>query len=128
MTLSTSHSKTIKNPTEEQVKSAIYDIEDNNGSFLILDNGSDFIQVALGSPNQCVVEYKEDGKQFHCVETSISIEIVKDIFINYYYGNSDWKNVIEWKPLDDTSSNNSGCAGVLGSVLMAFILLSYFTI
>ena len=56
--LSASHGRPVENPSATQVTQALMDIEDDNGSFVILDADHGFIQTTIGSDNGLLVQYR----------------------------------------------------------------------
>lgn len=113
MKLSASHGKKISEPTDQQINHAIEDIEDNNGSFVILDTDNGFVQVAGSLPNKLIVEFRIDGKHFQSVSQNFSADQVKDIFKQFRHGLRDFKRNYEWKEVELNNSRGSGCAPTL---------------
>lgn len=120
MKLSASHGKKISEPTDQQINQAIEDIEDNNGSFVILDTENGFVQAAGSLPDKLLVEYQIDGKHFQSISQNLSADQVKDIFKQFRHGLSDFKRNYDWKELELSKSGGSGCAPIL---LLLFAVL-----
>ena len=59
--LSRSHGRDIEDPSPSQIAQALEDIEDNNGSFVILETERGFIQTTLGSRSGLLIEYQLEG-------------------------------------------------------------------
>lgn len=113
MKLSASHGKKLSEPTDQQINLAIEDIEDNNGSFVILDIDDGFIQAAGNLPDELVVEYQIKGKHFQSISHNLSTDQVKDIFKQFRYGLSDFKRNYDWKEVELSKSGSAGCAPIL---------------
>ncbi|MEO1021914.1 MAG: hypothetical protein AAFW89_05170 [Bacteroidota bacterium] len=125
MKLSSSHGKAITEPTDQQINDAIDDIEDNNGSFVILDSGKDFVQAAGSLPDKLVVEYQVDGKHFQSMSENHSAEEVKNILKQFRNGLGDFKRQYEWKEIDLNKAGKTGCAPIL-FVLMVLLIWQVF--
>lgn len=119
MNLSASHGIEIFNPTDQQINHAIEDIEDNNGSFVILDTendffiANDFVQTTGSLPDKLLVEYNSDEKQFQTISQNLTTDQVKDIFIQFRHGLSDFKIDFDWKELELSKSGGAGCGPIL---------------
>ncbi|RNC84027.1 MAG: hypothetical protein ED557_09665 [Balneola sp.] len=126
MKLSASHGKKFSDPTNEQINHAIDDIEDKNGSFVILDTNNGFIQCAGELPDKLIVEYQIDGKHFQSVSQSLMAHQVKDIFKQFLLGETAFKENYSWKEIELTGSSGSGCTPILmvGIILLG-ILISF---
>ena len=61
MRIKRSHGDDIDDPTDRHIDEVLEDLEDDNGSFVILSDGDDFIQTTGQLPDQLMVEYQEDG-------------------------------------------------------------------
>ena len=120
MKLSASHGKKISDPTDQEINHAIDDIEDNNGSFVILDTDNGFIQAAGSLPDKLFVEYQIDGEHFQSTSHDLSTEQVKDIFKQFRHGLSDYKRNYDWKEIELSKSGGAGCASVF---LVLFAIL-----
>lgn len=113
MKLSASHGKKISEPTDHQINHAIEEIEDNNGSFVILDTDNGFVQAAGNLPDKLVVEYQIDGKHFQSISQNLSTDQVKDIFKQFRYGLSDFKRNYDWKEVEISKTGSAGCAPII---------------
>ena len=109
MKLSASHGKKISEPNNQQISHAIDNIEDNNGSFLILETDKGFVQAAGSLPDELIVEYQIDGKHFRSVSQNLSADQVKDIFKQFRQGLSDFKRNHDWKEIELNKSRGAGC-------------------
>ena len=109
MKLSASHGKKISEPNNQQISHAIDDIEDNNGSFVILETDKGFVQAAGSLPDELIVEYQIDGKHFRSVSQNLSADQVKDIFNQFRQGLSDFKRNNDWKEIELNKSRGAGC-------------------
>lgn len=124
MELNRSHGKKIKNPTVDQIYHAIDDIEDRNGSFVILDRDNGFMQVTGKLPSNLHLEYREGGKLYGHINNDLSSTKVKTIFESYFNNSNDWRNSYQWKEIDLAAgaSSKNGCAFVLTSTLLLLLL------
>ncbi|WP_018128268.1 hypothetical protein [Balneola vulgaris] len=121
MKLSASHGKKISEPTDQQINQAIDEIEDNNGSFVILDAENGFVQAAGSLPDKLLVEYQIDGKHFQSISQNLSAEQVKDIFKQFRHGLNDFKRNNEWKEVELSNSGGAGCAPILLILYAVFV-------
>src|SRR6056297_37318 len=109
MKLSASHGKKISEPNNQQISHAIDNIEDNNGSFVILETDKGFVQAAGSLPDELIVEYQIEGKHFRSVSQNLSADQVKDIFNQFRQGLSDFKRNHDWKETELNKSRGAGC-------------------
>jgi len=109
MKLSASHGKKISEPNNQQISHAIDDIEDNNGSFVILETDKGFVQAAGSLPDELIVEYQIDGKHFRSVSQNLTANQVKDIFNQFRQDLSDFKRNHDWKEIELNKSRGAGC-------------------
>ena len=121
MKLSASHGKKISEPNNQQISHAIDNIEDNNGSFLILETDKGFVQAAGSLPDELIVEYQIDGKHFRSVSQNLTANQVKDIFNQFRQGLSDFKRNHDWKEIELNKSMGAGCTPSLIIFLAALI-------
>ncbi|MEP1150326.1 MAG: hypothetical protein ABJH08_01250 [Balneola sp.] len=121
MKLSASHGKKISEPTDQQINKAIDDIEDKNGSFVILDTDNGFVQAAGSLPDKLLVEYQIDGKHFQSISQNLSANQVQDIFKQFCHGLSDYKRDYEWKEVELSKSGGAGCAPILLILSVVFV-------
>ncbi|MCH8569388.1 MAG: hypothetical protein LAT67_14025 [Balneolales bacterium] len=110
MKLSASHGKTISDPIDLQIKRAIEDIEDDNGSFVILDTDNGFIQATGKIPDKLQLEFQIDGMHFQSLSQNLNVDQVKDMFIQFYNGLDDFKKDYEWKKVELSKAGSAGCA------------------
>lgn len=119
MKLTRSHGGDIYEPSDRQIDEALEDIEDEVGSFVILEREGGFLQTTGRLPNQLIVEYREGERQYQSTNRLHSIDAVKEMFKRYRREDAGWMQDHQWKELD-FGTRRTGCAGnVLSAVLIA---------
>lgn len=116
MRIKRSHGDDIDDPTDRHIDEVLEDLEDDNGSFVILSDGDDFIQTTGQLPNQLMVEYQEDGAHHRSTSHSLTLDEVKEMFKQYRRGSTDWKREYDWEAAEVGSG--SGCAGMILSLVL----------
>ncbi len=120
--LSASHGRPVENPSATQVTQALLDIEDDNGSFVILDAEHGFIQTATGSDNGLLVQYRmlDTTTINSTVRMDLSVEEVAVAMEKFRRNDLSWTEDYVWTTEDLGSGGATGCAGVF--VLLAMVL------
>lgn len=117
--LSASHGRPVENPSATQVTQALLDIEDDNGSFVILDADHGFIQTTIASDSGLLIQYRLlDSSILHStVRMDLSVEDVAVAMEKFRRNDLSWGADYGWTTEDLGKGGLSGCAGV-------FVLLS----
>ena len=113
--LSASHGRPVENPSATQVTQALMDIEDDNGSFVILDADHGFIQTTIGSDNGLLVQYRMLDTSIinSTVRMDLTVEEVAVAMEKFRRNDLSWAQDYAWTTEDLGSGGATGCAGVL---------------
>ena len=122
MRIKRSHGDDIDDPTDRHIDEVLEDLEDNNGSFVILSDGDDFIQTTGQLPDQLMVEYQEDGVHHQSMSHSLTLDEVKEVLKQYRRGSTDWKREYEWEEVE--VGGGSGCAGMVLSLVLIMTVVA----
>ena len=122
MELTTNTDKTISNPGAIQISEELTALTDRSDSFAILSlDGMTYIQAAGDASDPLHIEY-QDGSidKHHQSVRRVSLELAIRMFQLYSDRDSTWRDLVEWKPLDvSSSSERTGCFATLVIVFMS---------
>ncbi|MCH9652194.1 MAG: hypothetical protein K0U98_28455 [Deltaproteobacteria bacterium] len=113
--LERSHGSDIQDPSPAQIDAALEDIEDDNGSFLILATERGFIQTALAADGVFHLEYKLEGSDtlYQMRNDSLSAEEVAEVFERFQENHLDWSSRYSWSQESLEGGGRLGCIGAL---------------
>jgi hypothetical protein len=95
--------KTVQNPTEADIRSAVGSLNAKKGdAFLILDSGTAFIQTSGDAKVGFDLEYREFNAagQYRATRDFTADEIVA-VFGLFLNASGDWKKMAQWERIDD---------------------------
>lgn len=122
--LSASHGLPVENPSATQVTHALLDIEDDNGSFVIVDTAHGFIQTATSTEKGLLLEYRLSDSSIinRAVRMDLSVEEVAIAMEKFRRNDLSWTTDYAWttEDLGGSDGTGTGCAGVL--VLLSIAL------
>ena len=122
MCLNLENGETWDNPSSYQIEEALRKLEHTSNSFLILERDSEgYMQIAGDEESGYYLEYRSasSGKQYRCVDRSLSFETSVEILKGYAAKNRRWRISHGWNEID--VENNSG--GVLEDILSPSVML-----
>lgn len=93
----------IKNPTLEQLLTALEDLGNHLDDFAILSKDDmTYLQVAVGDGDGFILEYQDGSLEEHYIaeDTEISEDAIIRAFAAYLNGDNEWKEAFEWEHLD----------------------------
>lgn len=100
MTLTLSDGPAIENPSAEEIESALREMEETGGEFVILDRSElDYMQAA-GEGGEYGLEYQEGSLDRHYRVENVTLEAVIEAFQQYARGeDAAWKSRFAWQHL-----------------------------
>ena len=78
--------------SKEEILTALQEEFDQRVEFVVMDNGTDFIQTSSGA-----LEYHEGEKHYFVADNPVDQEKIKAAFISYYRGDGKYKNLFDWE-------------------------------
>jgi hypothetical protein len=74
--------------------------------FCILSIGDDFIQAA-GSEGGLLIQYRDSSGQYESDDSSLSLDMVKKIFLSYLNKVGSWKTEVSFSNQDDGAGDDT---------------------
>jgi hypothetical protein len=102
MTLDICGKKQIRNPTESDIRQAVFALDTNKDeAFLILGpTDMTYIQTTGDQKAGFIVEYQEtDVKHHYRAKRNLTADEISKALVAYATGADDWKAMAEWVPL-----------------------------
>lgn len=99
MTLESDTDLKVENPSADQIRNAVAELPNREGSFVILSSSSrDYIQAAADRNARFTLEYQEGDKtrHFHAKEKLPQASVV-DVLVRYSRGDSKCKATVTWQ-------------------------------
>jgi hypothetical protein len=99
-TLNNSDNKTVQNPTESDIRTAVTSLDGDTNIFLILrKDAKHWIQASWAAKGPLIdFDYAEgvEDAQFHTPK-KYSADIAFKVLDSYLKGTEDWKKLVEWE-------------------------------
>jgi hypothetical protein len=125
MTLTIGAERTIANPSEAQIESALRSLTDGGDAFAILASGEgSYIQAAGSAAETFRLEYRDgsESEHYHC-PADLHLQQVLDAFVSYRRGDSAFKHRIAWARGTGEVSRHRGPVLVLALMVALGALL-----
>lgn len=107
MTLESDTDLKVENPSADQIRDAVAELPNREGSFVILSSSSrDYIQAAADRKARFTLEYQEgDNTRHFRAKEKLPQASVADVLVGYCRGDSKWKATVTWQ--HETSGTTS---------------------
>lgn len=105
MRLEDSNGKFLDPVSEEDMNGVLAKIG-SSLDFCILSDGDDFIQTA-GSEDGLLIQYRDSSGQYESDDSSLSLDMVKKIFLSYLNKDASWKTEVTFSVQDDGAGDDT---------------------
>jgi hypothetical protein len=93
----------VRNPTPQDITTAIRSMTQSDDPFLILEKDGDgftYIQAILEDNSRWVVEYQDGGLARHFQASNVDTEDVVEMFLAYANNDERWRDAVTWARIE----------------------------
>ena len=101
-TLDICGAKKIQNPTEADIRQAVFGLDTKKGEAFLILGPTDMTYIQTGGDQKAGfdLEYQEsDAKHHYRAKRDFTADEVLKVLLSYTTGSEDWKKSAEWEPI-----------------------------
>jgi uncharacterized lipoprotein YehR (DUF1307 family) len=94
--------KTIQNPTESDIRQAVFALDTKKGDAFLILGPTDMTYIQIGGDRNVgfELEYQEtDAKHHYRAKRDLTADEIVNVLVAYSTGADEWKTMAEWEPL-----------------------------
>jgi len=102
MNLDICGAKQIHNPTESDIRQAVFALDSKKGDAFLILGPTDMTYIQTGGDQKVgfAVEYQEtDAKHHYRATRNLTADEIVKALVAYATGADDWKTMAEWEPI-----------------------------